>query len=119
MNSDFSDFIRFFPIFRLFPTFRLLDSTTLVKTLQTQIDRASHFRFFVFLYFWEDYFHKKAATWEIGAFGAKQVTCQTILSFEKDIGGSATIIWTNVSFQMNYFWNVRMYTVDENLPFDL
>ena len=30
MNSDFSDFIRFFPIFRLFPTFRLLDSTTLV-----------------------------------------------------------------------------------------
>ena len=22
MNSDFSDFIRFFPIFRLFPTFR-------------------------------------------------------------------------------------------------
>ena len=32
MNSDFSDFIRFFPIFRLFPTFRLLDSTTLVKT---------------------------------------------------------------------------------------
>ena len=74
-----------------------------VKTLQTQIDRASHFRFFVFLYFWEDYFHKKAATWEIGAFGARQVTCQTILSFEKDIGGSATIIWTNVSFQMNYF----------------
>ena len=33
MNSDFSDFIRFFPIFRLFPTFRLLDSTTLVSTL--------------------------------------------------------------------------------------
>ena len=33
MNSDFSDFIRFFPIFRLFPTFRLLDSTTLVLTL--------------------------------------------------------------------------------------
>ena len=32
MNSDFSDFIRFFPIFRLFPTFRLLDSTTLVET---------------------------------------------------------------------------------------
>ena len=32
MNSDFSDFIRFFPIFRLFPTFRLLDSTTLVWT---------------------------------------------------------------------------------------
>ena len=32
MNSDFSDFIRFFPIFRLFPTFRLLDSTTLVYT---------------------------------------------------------------------------------------
>ena len=32
MNSDFSDFIRFFPIFRLFPTFRLLDSTTLVST---------------------------------------------------------------------------------------
>ena len=30
MNSDFSNFIRFFPIFRLFPTFRLLDSTTLV-----------------------------------------------------------------------------------------
>ena len=29
MNSDFSDFIRFFPIFRLFPTFRLLDSTGL------------------------------------------------------------------------------------------
>ena len=33
MNSDFSDFIRFFPIFRLFPTFRLLDSTTLLSTL--------------------------------------------------------------------------------------
>ena len=33
MNSDFSDFIRFFPIFRLFPTFRLLDSTTLVSTI--------------------------------------------------------------------------------------
>ena len=32
MNSDFSDFIRFFPIFRLFPTFRLLDSTTLLVT---------------------------------------------------------------------------------------
>ena len=32
MNSDFSDFIRFFPIFRLFPTFRLLDSTTLFLT---------------------------------------------------------------------------------------
>ena len=32
MNSDFSDFIRFFPIFRLFPTFRLLDSTTLIGT---------------------------------------------------------------------------------------
>ena len=32
MNSDFSDFIRFFPIFRLFPTFRLLDSTTLIYT---------------------------------------------------------------------------------------
>ena len=32
MNSDFSDFIRFFPIFRLFPTFRLLDSTTLIRT---------------------------------------------------------------------------------------
>ena len=32
MNSDFSDFIRFFPIFRLFPTFRLLDSTGLVET---------------------------------------------------------------------------------------
>ena len=32
MNSDFSDFIRFFPIFRLFPTFRLLDSTTLFST---------------------------------------------------------------------------------------
>ena len=32
MNSDFSDFIRFFPIFRLFPTFRLLDSTTLIFT---------------------------------------------------------------------------------------
>ena len=31
MNSNFSDFIRFFPIFRLFPTFRLLDSTTLVQ----------------------------------------------------------------------------------------
>ena len=30
MNSDFSDFIRFFPIFRLFPTFRLLDSTGLI-----------------------------------------------------------------------------------------
>ena len=30
MNSDFSDFIRFFPIFRLFPTSRLLDSTPLV-----------------------------------------------------------------------------------------
>ena len=29
MNSDFSDFIRFFPIFRLFPTSRLLDSTPL------------------------------------------------------------------------------------------
>ena len=35
MNSDFSDFIRFFPIFRLFPTFRLLDSTTLVLTQNT------------------------------------------------------------------------------------
>ena len=32
MNSDFSDFIRFFPIFRLFPTFRLLDSTGLIHT---------------------------------------------------------------------------------------
>ena len=32
MNSDFSDFIRFFPIFRLFPTSRLLDSTPLVIT---------------------------------------------------------------------------------------
>ena len=32
MNSDFSDFIRFFPIFRLFPTFRLLDSTALEWT---------------------------------------------------------------------------------------
>ena len=32
MNSDFSDFIRFFPIFRLFPTFRLLDSTGLAVT---------------------------------------------------------------------------------------
>ena len=83
------------------------------------------FPIFVFLIFWEDYFHKKAATWEIGAFGAKQVTCQTILSFEKDIGGNATIIWTNVSFQMNYFVKCEdvqctsLYTVDENLPFDL
>ena len=32
MNSDFSDFIRFFPIFRLFPTSRLLDSTALLIT---------------------------------------------------------------------------------------
>ena len=32
MNSDFSDFIRFFPIFRLFPTFRLLDSAGLLPT---------------------------------------------------------------------------------------
>ena len=32
MNSDFSDFARFFPIFRLFPTFRLLDSTGLFST---------------------------------------------------------------------------------------
>ena len=32
MNSDFSDFIRFFPIFRLFPKFRLLDSTSLLQT---------------------------------------------------------------------------------------
>ena len=32
MNSDFSDFIRFFPIFRLFPTSRLLDSTPLVAS---------------------------------------------------------------------------------------
>ena len=32
MNSDFSDFIRFFPIFRLFPTSRLLDSTGLFCT---------------------------------------------------------------------------------------
>ena len=30
MNSDFSVFIWFFPIFRLFPTFRLFDSTALV-----------------------------------------------------------------------------------------
>ena len=35
MNSDFSDFIRFFPIFRLFPTFRLLDSTALSTTPKT------------------------------------------------------------------------------------
>ena len=34
MNSDFSDFIRFFPIFRLYPTFRLLDSTTLISDLK-------------------------------------------------------------------------------------
>ena len=33
IRSDFSDFIRFFPIFRLFPTFRLSDSTTLNQTL--------------------------------------------------------------------------------------
>ena len=33
MNLDFSDFIRFFPIFRLFPTFRLSNSTALVATL--------------------------------------------------------------------------------------
>ena len=32
MNSDFSDFIRFFPIFRLFPTSRLLDSTALHRS---------------------------------------------------------------------------------------
>ena len=31
MNSDFSDFIQFFPIFRLFLTFRLSDSTGLVQ----------------------------------------------------------------------------------------
>ena len=37
MNSDFSDFIRFFPIFRLFPTFRLLDSTTLVVMVVTNM----------------------------------------------------------------------------------
>ena len=35
MNSDFSDFIRFFPIFRLFPTSRLSDSTALVPTATT------------------------------------------------------------------------------------
>ena len=37
MNSDFSDFIRFFPIFRLFPTSRLLDSTALVWTLARMV----------------------------------------------------------------------------------
>ena len=31
MNTDFSDFIRFCPIFRLFPKFRLLDSTSLIQ----------------------------------------------------------------------------------------
>ena len=39
MNSDFSDFIRFFPIFRLFPTFRLLDSTTLEKTFLSTVSK--------------------------------------------------------------------------------
>ena len=43
MNSDFSDFIRFFPIFRLFPTFRLLDSTTLVPTMHHWILLACHY----------------------------------------------------------------------------
>ena len=37
MNSDFSDFIRFFPIFRLFPTSRLSDSTALIRTAGTVI----------------------------------------------------------------------------------
>ena len=41
MNSDFSDFIRFFPIFRLFPTSRLLDSTPLGCTPSHAADAAA------------------------------------------------------------------------------
>ena len=41
MNSDFSDFIRFFLIFRLFPTFRLTDSTGLIWTYTKELNQTS------------------------------------------------------------------------------
>ena len=48
IKSDFSDFIRFFPIFRLLPTFRLSDSTALLPMSQI---KSLFFSTFLFLYF--------------------------------------------------------------------